>query len=122
MSQPQRELLFRVTRDDLKITQFRAGGPGGQNQNKRDTACRIEHPDSGAVVESRTHRTFDANRKAAFLKLPNHPKFKIWHAKMVNHFLGKPSIEQVVEEMMDPKNLRVEVKDSKGRWIQQTGE
>lgn len=30
-----RELMFSVTLKDCRVETFRAGGPGGQNQNKR---------------------------------------------------------------------------------------
>ena len=51
-----RELLFSVTKKDLRIDTFRAGGKGGQNQNKRNTGVRVTHPDSGAVGEARDQR------------------------------------------------------------------
>ena len=56
-----RELLFRVTMKDCDRQTFRAGGKGGQNQNKRDTGVRIIHRASGAVGESREHRTQGQN-------------------------------------------------------------
>lgn len=58
-----------VTKDDLKIDTFRSGGPGGQNQNKRDTAVRITHLPTGLFSVSREHRTQEQNKKAAFRKL-----------------------------------------------------
>lgn len=65
----KRELLWSVTKADLRIDTFRAGGKGGQNQNKRDTGVRITHIETGIAAESREHRTQMANRKAAFQKL-----------------------------------------------------
>lgn len=112
----QRELLFSVTRKDLDITPFRGSGNGGQNRNTRDTACRIKHRESGAVVEAQEHRTFDQNRRAAFLRLSKHPKFRVWRARKTQELLGRPSIESVVEEAMQPHHLRVEVKQG-GKWV-----
>lgn len=60
-----------VTKADLKIGFFRAGGPGGQNQNKRDSACRITHIPTGISAESREYKQQAKNKSAAFKKLAN---------------------------------------------------
>jgi protein subunit release factor B len=57
---------------------FRSGGPGGQNQNVRDTGVRFTHHASGAVGESREHRYQWQNKKTAWKRMAEHPKFKIW--------------------------------------------
>lgn len=119
MSKRQRDpkdLLFSVTRKDLDIVAFRGSGNGGQNRNVRDTACRIRHRESGAVTEAQEHRTFDQNRRAAFLRLAKHPKFRIWLAEMTQIAQGMPSIGERVERAMSPQNLRVETRNLTGKW------
>ena len=61
-----RELLFSVTRDDFTIQTFRAGGKGGQKQNKTDSGVRCIHNASGAVGEGRDERSQLQNKKNAF--------------------------------------------------------
>ncbi len=116
-----RKRILSVTKKDFTIQTFRAGGPGGQNQNKRDTGVRIIHRDSGARGISREHRTQKANREAAFSRLVLSEKFQTWlrveTAKILTdeHELERRA-NRDVERMMVPRNLRVEVRRD-GRWI-----
>ena len=103
------ELLFSVTKKDLIIQPFKASGPGGQHRNKNATAIRIIHPNSGAVVECKEHKSQTQNKKAAFKRLVETPEFKKWHRiKVAEHLYGKDLIEKQLERWMRPENLKIE--------------
>jgi protein subunit release factor B len=111
-----KELAFSITKKDFRFDYFRAGGPGGQNQNKRDTACRITHIESGISAESREYRTQLENKQAAFRKLTSKPQFRAWINQQLNG-LFKESPEEVVEKQMARDNLLIECRDADGSWV-----
>jgi protein subunit release factor B len=113
-----KELLFSVTKKDLEIQTFRAGGKGGQHQNKTDSGVRIIHRDSGAVGESRSERSQHRNKKIALKRLVDSAKFKLWLNRKAYEINKGKNIEKMIEETMIPENLKIEVKNDQGKWIE----
>jgi len=115
-----KQLLFSLTKEDFIFETFRAGGKGGQNQNKVESGVRIRHLESGCVQECRETRSQWENKQRAFERLTKQKKFKDWiRIKAAKISMLVPSQEQMekeVNEMMNEKNLKIEYGDGKSGW------
>ena len=63
---------------EVEIDVFRASGPGGQHVNKTNSALRLKHPPSGAVVIAQDSPSQFRNKEIAFERL-------IERLKKLNH-------------------------------------
>jgi hypothetical protein len=116
-----RKLIFSVTLKDCDVQEFRAGGPGGQNQNKRNTGIRIIHRESGARGESREQRSQLQNKRAAFKRMVESPAFKIWLARQSYHYdeltrLGDLALPWNGDTEIREDDIVTEVRRN-GRWV-----
>lgn len=112
-----RERIVHLTKKDFIRQTFRAGGKGGQKQNKTETGVRFIHPPSGARGESREERSQLQNERIAFQRMANSLKMRHWiHQQHLDRMRGL-SIEAEVAAAMTTKDLLIEVKDEQGEWV-----
>ncbi len=109
-----RQKLFSVTIKDCRVDTFRCPGKGGQNVNKVSSGVRITHDASGAIGQACDTRDQFRNKRLAFKRMAESKEFQAWVKLRAAELQTGKSIEQHVEEMMDPSNLRIEQRTSNG--------
>ncbi len=106
--------ILSVTLDDCTVQTFSAGGPGGQNQNRRSTGVRVIHPPSGARGESREERSQLQNKKAAFRRMANSAPFQAW----IKMRTGQDAVLRAqVEQSLTPDKIKTEIRVD-GAWVE----
>lgn len=113
-----RTKLFSVSIKDCREEHIAATkGGGGQRKNRRHTAVRITHEPSGAVGFSADERDQRRNREEAFRRMAESKQFRAWVRRCAAELITGKSIEDRVEEAMEPQNLKVEVREE-GKWVE----
>lgn len=120
-----KELLFSVTKDEFKFDTFKAGGKGGQKQNKTNSGVRCTHKETGAVGEARDARGQLENKHNAFLRCIATDAFQRWLDRKAREMSytkdERRRMEQRIKERvardMAPSNLRIEAM-VEGKWVE----
>ena len=114
-----RKLILSVTKKDIDISFFSGKGPGGQNRNRNMCCCRMYHRDSGAKATGQDSKNKPINMKNCFIRLINTEEFKLWERMEVSRrMLNESDIEDTVDKQMHRRNLKYEIRNEDGNWIE----
>jgi protein subunit release factor B len=114
-SENEKEPLFSITKKSFAVEYYNPGKNGGQNANKIASACRIHHPESGAIGDCHEERSQKPNRERAFKRLVESPKFQKWLKIETAKRLGQlDDIEKKVDKAMAEAVVEVREND---KWV-----
>lgn len=113
MTTQGRERILSVTIHDCEVQHFRAGGKGGQHQNKTSSGARVIHHPSGARGESREERSQLQNKRMAFKRMIETAAFRIWLARETMGTEQRLALER--KYTLREEDVLVETRET-GRW------
>lgn len=108
--------MFSVTIKDCRVDTFTVGGHGGSGKDTSNTGVRVTHEPSGASAEGTRSRSQLSNKKEAFIQMAGSKKFRLWAQQETNRLISGKSVDEIVDEAMDPAYLKVEVRGEDGTW------
>jgi protein subunit release factor A len=115
-----RKRITIVRPSDVTWTYICGSGKGGSAKNKVHSGAMCFHAESGGQGRATDSRSLDENKHAAFKRMTEHPRFKFWIARRLHEIESGESIEQELEREMSPENLKIEVRNSSGQWVEDT--
>lgn len=109
-----RTKLFSVSIKDCRVDTFTVGGHGGSGKDTSNTGVRVLHPPSGAEGKATESRSQLCNKRTAFARMAESKPFRAWVNQKAAELSTGKTVDELVTEAMEPKNLKVEVRTSEG--------
>lgn len=107
--------IFSCTKKDFEVTWFSGTGGGGQHRNKHQNCCRIKHKATGIIKTGQSQRERSANQREALQAIAKDRRFRAYCSLKLSELEKGKTVDEMVDEMMTPGNLKVEVKRC-GKW------
>lgn len=112
-----RELVLQVGPKDFTLRWYSGSGAGGQHRNKHANCCEIKHKASGATGRGTESKERQTNRRVAFRRLHESPKFQAWLRIAMAEACGQPTAQERADRVMArTQDFKTEAPDGRGGW------